>query len=125
MKKWILLAIAVVAEVTATLCLKGALEQPWLYTVVAAGYIAAFGLLGRVLRAGMPLGVAYGLWSAAGVVLTALASAVVFSEPITPLMACGFVLVIGGVLLVEIGHQRAVPRVRARRHDDGASQAAS
>lgn len=125
MKKWILLAVAVVAEVTATLCLKGALEQPWLYGVVAAGYIAAFGLLGRVLRAGMPLGVAYGLWSAAGVVLTALAAAVVFSEPITPLMAVGFVLVIGGVLLVELGHQRAMPRVRPRGRGDGATQVTS
>ncbi|RZU62779.1 DMT family transporter [Zhihengliuella halotolerans] len=122
MKKWILLAVAVVAEVTATLCLKGALEQPLLYGVVAAGYIAAFALLGRVLRAGMPLGVAYGLWSAAGVVLTALAAAVVFSEPITLLMACGFVLVIGGVLLVELGHQRAMPRTRTHPPGDGAHE---
>jgi len=121
-KKWILLAVAVVAEVTATLCLKGALELPWLYGVVAAGYIAAFALLGRVLREGMPLGVAYGLWSAAGVVLTALAAAVVFAEPITPLMACGFVLVIGGVLLVELGHQRAMPRTRTHPRGDGAHE---
>nr|WP_196837144.1 SMR family transporter [Zhihengliuella flava] len=120
--KWVLLATAVAAEVTATLCLKAALDQPLFYAVVAAGYAAAFGLLGRVLRAGMPLGVAYGIWSAAGVVLTAVASWLIYGEPITPLMACGFALVIGGVLLVEIGHQRSLPNAGVLPYDDqGAS----
>ncbi|GAB3681524.1 SMR family transporter [Zhihengliuella somnathii] len=124
MLKWVLLAVAVAAEVTATLCLKAALDQPWFYAIVVAGYAAAFGLLGQVLRAGLPLGVAYGLWSAAGVVLTAIASWSIYGEPVTGLMACGFVLVIGGVLLVEIGHQRSLPRSGVLPYDDAGAGSA-
>jgi small multidrug resistance pump len=53
---WLLLACAIVAEVTASLSLKAALEISALYAVVATGYLGAFILLSFVLRAGMPLG---------------------------------------------------------------------
>lgn len=51
----------------------------------------------------MSLGVAYGIWAAAGVALTALASRVFFKEAITPVMMLGIGLIIGGVLLIELG----------------------
>jgi small multidrug resistance pump len=101
--KWLLLGGAIVTEVAGSLSLKGALEYPALYVVVVVGYLAAFVLLTLVLRAGMPVGVAYGIWGALGVALTALLSAVIFGEPLTPLMIAGMVLVIVGVLCVEIG----------------------
>lgn len=103
----LLLLGAIVAEVTGSLSLKGALEYPALYGVVAAGYIGAFTLLAFVLRTGMPLGVAYGVWAASGVALTAIMSLVLFVEPITPVMAIGIVVVMAGVLCVEIGSQAA------------------
>lgn len=106
-KGWLLLAIAILAEVTGSLSLKGALEYPALYVVVAAGYLGAFILLAIVLRAGMALGVAYGIWAAAGVALTAIGSLIVFGEPITPLMGLGIVVIIAGVLCVELGSQAA------------------
>ena len=40
---------------------------------------------------------------AAGVALTALASRVFFKETITPVMMLGLGLIIGGVLLIELG----------------------
>lgn len=107
MRSWTLLVAAVVSEVTATLALKGALDRPWLYVVVVAGYAAAFTLLTLVLRAGMGLGVAYGLWAALGVTGTALLSALVFGEALTPVMLVGIALVVAGVLAVEIGSHRA------------------
>lgn len=86
-----------------------------LYVVVVAGYVASFAFLALVLRAGLPLGVAYGIWGALGVALTALLSALLFAEPLTALMGLGMVLIIGGVLLVELGSQRAHDRaVRAQ-----------
>lgn len=115
MTAWLLMG-AVVSEVAATLSLKGALDNPALYVVVAMGYITAFVLLAAVLRRGMPLGVAYGVWAALGVAATALLSAVVFDEALTPLMGLGLVLVITGVLVVELGSQaarRQRERVRA------------
>lgn len=56
---------------------------------------------------GMPLGIAYGLWGATGVALTAIASAVIFNEALTGTMLAGIALIIAGVLTVELGSQRA------------------
>lgn len=103
MSRWALLAAAVLSEVAASLSLKAALGAPAFYLVVAVGYVAAFTLLFAVLRRGMPLGVAYGVWGACGVALTAVLSALLFREPFTVVMGIGMVLVIGGVLLVELG----------------------
>lgn len=103
----LLLLGAIITEVTGSLSLKGALEYPALYGVVAAGYISAFTLLAFVLRTGMPLGVAYGVWAASGVALTAVMSRVIFAEPITPVMAIGIIVVMAGVMCVEIGSQAA------------------
>lgn len=44
---------------------------------------------------------------ASGVVLTALLSTLLFAEPLTALMGLGIVLVAAGVMVVEIGSQRA------------------
>ena len=44
------------------------------------GEIASFFLLIKVLQAGMPLGVAYGVWSALGVAATAVFSSLLFDE---------------------------------------------
>lgn len=107
MKSWALLLAAVVSEVTATLSLRGALDHSWLYVVVVAGYVGAFVLLIAVLKAGMPLGVAYGIWAALGVGCTALLSAALFGEPLTMVMGVGLMLIIGGILLVELGSHAA------------------
>lgn len=94
---------AIVCEVAATLSLKGALTHPWLVAVVVLGYGTSFFLLALTLRRGMAVGVAYGIWGATGVVLTALLSVVIFGEAITPVMALGMALIILGVGLVELG----------------------
>lgn len=105
--KWWFLVGAIVLEVTASLSLKAALDAPAFFIVVAVGYIAAFSCLAGALKAGMPLGVAYGIWGACGVALTAIFSALIFGEPLTWLMSLGIVVVIGGVLCVELGSQAA------------------
>ena len=107
MNKWTMLSIAIVSEVVATLALRAALDHRAWFVLVAAGYLAAFALLGAVLAAGMPVGVAYGIWSASGVALTAVLAAVVFSDPFTLRIGAGIALVIGGVLLVELGSHTA------------------
>ena len=104
---WPELGGAIISEVSATLALRQALNQPGFYVVVGIGYALAFILLSLTLKAGMPLGVAYGLWSALGVALTAVLSMLVFGEPITVLVALGIALIMAGVLVVEVGAQRA------------------
>ena len=99
----LLLALAISSEVAATLSLKGSATAPALYVVVVLGYLASFVLLALVLRRGMALGVAYGIWGATGVALTAVLSAVLFGEALTALMGAGLVCIIAGVVLVETG----------------------
>ncbi|WP_129658362.1 SMR family transporter [Rothia halotolerans] len=107
MRPWPALIGAICSEVTGSLCLKAAQSEPLLYLAVAAAYALSFTLLGLTLRAGMKLGIAYGIWGATGVALTAVLSALVFGEPITVLMAVGVIVIVAGVLCVELGSQRA------------------
>ncbi|KAA0021620.1 DMT family transporter [Antrihabitans cavernicola] len=107
MTRWLLLGCAIVSEVTGTLSLKAALDHPGWYVLVAVGYASSFVLLDRVLRAGLPLGVAYGIWGAVGVALTAGLSAVIFGETLTGVMIVGMALVIAGVLCIELGHEQS------------------
>jgi len=101
---YVLLIAAIVVEVSATLALRVAARGRVLfYAVVLVGYAIAFTLLWASLRQGIPLGVAYGIWAAAGVALTAVASRVLFREPLTPKMIGGIALIVVGVLLVELG----------------------
>ncbi len=107
MTTWLLLGAAILTEVTASLALKAALEHPALYIVVATGYLASFALLALVLRRGMGLGVAYGIWAALGVATTAVVSSLIFDEPLNALMGLGIGLIIAGVLTVELGSHAA------------------
>ncbi len=114
MRVWGALGAAIVSEVAAALALKAALDHPAWYVLVVAGYLTAFTLLSVCLRLGMPIGVAYGVWGAGGVTLTALLSAVLFAEPLTALMGLGMALIVAGVLTVEMGSQRARREEAAR-----------
>lgn len=107
------LACAIAAEVTATLSLKAMIHNPLLVVVVVAGYGASFYFLAMTLRNGKGIGVAYGIWGACGVVLTASISWLLFNEPLSPLKVSGFVLIALGVVIVEVGaelHQRKLDR---------------
>lgn len=103
MRRWILLTGAIVAEVIGTLALRAAVEQPWWIAAVAIAYVAAFACLGFTLRAGMPVGVAYGIWGAAGVALIALLGVGIFGESLSPQAIVGIVVIIVGVVVVESG----------------------
>lgn len=107
--RWAFLALAIVCEVSATLALRQATvtgRRRW-RVVVGVGYLAAFTLLCLTLATGVPLGVAYGTWAACGVALTALASHVLFDEPLTPTMWAGIGCIVAGVALIEVGAGRA------------------
>lgn len=103
MNKWLMLGIAIVSEVIGTLSLRAALDHPAWFVGVAVGYVVAFSLLSVVLAAGMPVGVAYGIWAASGVALTAVIATLVFDDPFTVQIGLGIALVMLGVLLVESG----------------------
>lgn len=102
---WLLLAGAIVFEVTGTLSMRaseGFRRRAWI-APVATSYVIAFSLLGACLAQGMAVGVAYGIWSACGVALTAIAARLIFKDALTWLMGLGIVVIAGGVLLIEFG----------------------
>ncbi|WP_121241664.1 DMT family transporter [Kocuria rhizophila] len=100
----LVLTAAILCEVGGTVSLRMvSVGSRWWWLGVAAGYSVAFSLMAVVLAGGMPLGVAYGIWAATGVALTAVISRVFFKEPLTWIMGVGLALIVGGVLLIEAG----------------------
>lgn len=105
-RKWALLLAAIAVEVSGTLSLRAAQDHPAWLVVVVIGYVASFYFLTMVLRAGMPVGVAYGIWGALGTAATAVLAAVIFGDPFTTPIIAGIGLIIAGVLMVEFGSRR-------------------
>jgi small multidrug resistance pump len=101
---WWALTGAILIEVVATLSLRasdGFRKKAWLLPVIV-GYLASFYLLWVSLSLGMPVGIAYGVWTACGVALVAVLARFLFSEPLTPMMAAGIALIVAGVLTIEM-----------------------
>jgi len=101
---WLVLAAAIITEVVATLSLRasdGLRKKAWIAPVVV-GYLACFYLLWLSLLLGMPVGVAYGVWTACGVALVAVIARYLFAEPLTWVMVLGIGFIIAGVLTIEM-----------------------
>ncbi|MGV0836506.1 DMT family transporter [Mycolicibacterium thermoresistibile] len=103
MHKWTLLTGAIVLEVVGTLSLRASHDHAGFLGLVVIGYLGAFTLLTLVLRVGMAVGVAYGIWGAAGTAATAVLAAAIYDDPFTWPIIVGIGLIVAGVLLVEIG----------------------
>lgn len=113
---WMLLSGAILAEVTGTMALRAAVDSPAWMALVPVAYLVAFALLGLVLRAGLAIGVAYGIWGAAGVSLTAVLGAVLFDELLGLPAIVGIGLIIVGVVLVESGSRHPADEDDIERH---------
>jgi small multidrug resistance pump len=99
---YVLLAIAIVAEVIATTALKSAdgFTRLWPTLTVAVGYGLAFFLLSLALRQ-LSLGFTYAVWSGLGIVLAATAGIVFYGERIDLAGALGLAMIIGGVVVLN------------------------
>ena len=100
---WLALAGAILFEVMGTVALRasdGFRKRRWILPM-AIGYLASFYLLWLTLSLGMAVGIAYGVWTACGVALVAVAARFLFDEPLTWLMGLGIALIVAGVLTIE------------------------
>ena len=102
---YLVLAVAIAGEITATVSLKlsEGFTKLWPSVVVVAGYALAFTMLSMALKMGMPVGVAYAIWSAVGVAAVAIIGWRFLGEHLNPTMVAGLALVIAGVVTLEIG----------------------
>lgn len=101
---WWALVGAIIIEVAATLALRasdGFRKKVWLVPVIL-GYVASFTMLSWSLSLGMPVGIAYGVWSACGLALVAVIARYLFAEPLTWIMVLGIAFIIAGVLTIEV-----------------------
>lgn len=100
---WLLLSVAIAAEVGATTTLRysnGFTNLiPSLITVI--GYAVAFWMLSLALRT-IDLGVAYAVWAGIGTAVVAIIGIVVFGEPGNAAKTLGLALIVAGVVLVNL-----------------------
>jgi small multidrug resistance pump len=101
---WLVLVTAIVIEVGATLGLRasdGFRKKAWIAPVVL-GYLTSFYLLWLTLSLGVPVGIAYGIWTACGVALVAVVARYLFGDPLTRKMLIGIAFIVAGVLTIEL-----------------------
>ena len=100
---WIYLGLAIVAEVIATSALKSAhgFTRVLPSMIVVAGYGTAFFFLSLTLRS-IPLGVAYAVWSGAGIVLISLVGWYFYRQALDMPALIGIGLIVAGVLVLNL-----------------------
>ena len=103
MQAWLLLALAILAEVIGTSALKASagFSRLWPSLVVVAGYGTAFYFLSLALRQ-IPVGIAYAVWSGVGTVLITLIGVLAFRQKIDAAGVLGIALIISGVLVLNL-----------------------
>ena len=103
MNAWLLLALAIVAEVIGTSALKASESFTRLAPsgLVVVGYAVSFYCLSLVLRS-IPVGVAYAIWSGLGIVLITLAAWVVYDQTVDLAGMLGMGLILAGVLVLNL-----------------------
>ena len=100
---WIYLVIAIISEVVATSALKASegFTRLNLSIVVVIGYCMAFYFLSLTLRT-IPVGIAYAVWSGAGVVLISLAGWLIYRQPLDTAALIGIALITAGVIVLNV-----------------------
>lgn len=106
---WTYLAIAILTEVIATSVLKAADGfTRWMPSlVVIAGYACSFYFLSLTLR-GIPLGIAYAVWSGVGLALVSLIGWIVYRQPLDTAALIGIGLIVAGVVVLNL-FSKSVP----------------
>ena len=102
-RAWIILMLAILAEICATLALKqsAGLRRPWWLVVVGVGYTVAFLGLSQATRT-LDIGTAYAVWAGVGTGVVALFGVLLFGESMNLLKVSGLTLIIVAVALLHL-----------------------
>lgn len=103
MQQWLFLAGAIVCEVIGTSALKAAegFTRLWPSVIVGIGYVGAFFLLSQTLKV-IPVGVAYAIWSGAGVALIGLIGWLFLGQSLDVPAIIGMALIVAGVVVINV-----------------------
>lgn len=111
---WILLALAIIAEITGTLSMKWASVSGGhtgfilMLAMIALSYIFLAFAVKKIA-----LGVAYALWEGIGILLITLFSVLLFDESLSLLKIAGLTTPVIGIVLIKSGTQKK--RLPSRR----------
>jgi small multidrug resistance pump len=101
---YVLLAGAIAAEVAATTAMKYSegFSRLWPSLVTCLGYVVAFALLAQCLKT-VQVGTAYAIWAGTGTAVIAAIGMVFLGEGLSLTKAAGILLIIGGVVVLNLG----------------------
>ncbi len=101
---WILLGLAIVAEITGTLSMKWSsvnesnMGYIFMLVMIAISYIFLAFSVKKIA-----LGVAYAMWEGIGILFITLFSVMLFDESISPLKILGLTTLVIGIALIKSG----------------------
>ena len=104
---WIVLALAIVAEITGTLSMKwastsgGSAGFIMMLVMIALSYIFLAFAVKKIA-----LGVAYALWEGIGILLITLFSVTLFDESLSPMKIAGLATLVVGIVLIKSGTRK-------------------
>lgn len=103
MNAWMILGLAIVAEVIGTTALKASDNFTRLAPslIVVVGYGVAFYCLSLVLKS-VPVGIAYAVWSGLGIVLITAVAWLLYGQRIDLAGLVGMGLIIAGVVVLNV-----------------------
>jgi small multidrug resistance pump len=101
---YLLLGVAIVAEVIATTLLKSTegFTRLWPTAACLTGYAIAFAFMAMAIGRGMQIDVAYALWSALGTTAIVVIAVLFLGSPVSVAKIVGVVMVIGGVITLNL-----------------------
>ena len=103
MSGYLLLGIAIAAEVVATTSMKAldGFNKPLPLIRVVCGYGLSLWLLSIVVKT-IPIGVAYAVWSGMGIVLVSIAALFIYGQKLDWPAMRGMSMIVGGVMGMQL-----------------------
>ena len=103
MNAYALLAIAICAEVIATVSMKAVkgLSTPVPLILVIVGYGIAFWMLTLVVRT-VPVGIAYAIWAGMGIVMVSIAALFIYGQKLDLPAMLGMGMIVCGVAVIQL-----------------------
>ncbi|WP_058974207.1 multidrug/spermidine efflux SMR transporter subunit MdtJ [Type-D symbiont of Plautia stali] len=104
MRYWILLVLAILAEITGTLSMKWASVNDdqagfiFMLVMIALSYIFLSFAVKRIA-----LGVAYAIWEGIGILFITLFSVMLFDESLSVMKVAGLITLVAGIVLIKSG----------------------
>ena len=98
---YLLVAIAFESVATAALKTSDGFTRLWPSLIVAVGYAVSFYFLSLSLR-DIPVGVAYAMWSALGVLIVTIIGWVAFGQRLDAPAVIGLGMIVGGVVVIQV-----------------------